>query len=370
MNQSPTNHCIAPLLQPFIDRHVLAGAVVLIANREEVLSLEAVGYSDLGTRSAMQTDALFWIASTTKPMTGTALMMLVEEGLVSVEDPVEKYLPEFRGQMVIVEKDEEHVLLRRPQRLLLVRDILSHTGGLPFISPIEWLTVGGCIIDLSPLRTAVQSYAMTPLAFEPGTQYSYSNAGTNTVGRIIEVVSGLSYVEFMEERLFKPLGMNDTTFNPNEKQLHRLAEVYKCCEDKNGLEKTTISQLSYPLSKPLRYPAPAGGLFSTANDVSKFARMILSGGEFEGRHYLSESLIRQMTAKQTAPAIEKGYGFGWANDAEGTFGHGGAYKNDMTIDPILGLVTVFMVQQMGDWGSPQGAEIMPLIKKEATKLRP
>ena len=237
----------------------LAGAVILVASSNRVLSLEAVGYMDISRKRPMRTDALFWIASQSKPMTAAALMMLVDEGRVKVDDPVEKYLPEFKGQWLTAEKDTEHMLLKRPAHPITVENVLSHTSGLPFSSPLEQPT-----LDLLPLAARVRSYAMSALEFEPDSKYKYSNAGINTAGRIIEVVSGMPYEQFMEQHLFKPLGMKDTTFWPNSRQVRRLAKSYKANADKTGLEETTITQLRYPLTDRTRQPMPAGGLFSTA----------------------------------------------------------------------------------------------------------
>ena len=175
--------------------------------------MEAVGWADVAAGMPMREKKLFWIASQSKPITATALMMLVDEGKVKLDDPVEKYLPEFKDQWLAVEQDKDHILLKKPKHPITVRNILSHTSGLPFKSALEQPT-----LDLLPLRVAVRSYAMTPLQFEPGSKYQYSNAGINTAGRIIEVVSGMPYEEFLDKRLFEPLGMKDTTFWPNEEQ--------------------------------------------------------------------------------------------------------------------------------------------------------
>ncbi len=246
-----------------------------MASKDKVLDLEAIGYADIAAKRPMRTDSLFWIASMTKPMTATALMMLVDEGKVKVDDPVEKYLPEFKGQMVVAEQDQDHVLLRNPSHPITVKEVLSHTSGLPFMSRVEGK------IERFPLREAAIVYALTPLNSEPGSKYLYSNAGINIAGRIIEVVSGMPYEEFMEKRLFGPLGMKDTTFWPSEEQLQRLAKSYKPNADKTGLEETPITSLTYPLVDRKRNPCPAGGLFSTATDLSTFCRMILNGGAYE-----------------------------------------------------------------------------------------
>jgi CubicO group peptidase (beta-lactamase class C family) len=223
---------------------------------------------------------------------------------------------------------------------------------MPFASKMEQPT-----LDMLPLSVAVRSYAITPLQFEPGTKYQYSNAGINTAGRIIEVVSGMPYETFLEKRLFTPLGMKDTTFWPNEEQLTRLAKGYRPTKEKNGLEETTISQLKYPLNDRKRQPMPAGGLFSTANDVGRFCQMILNGGVYQGKRYLSEAAVKEMTTKQTGDALKEAYGLGWSTGG-GTFGHGGALATNMTIDPKRGLTTVWMVQHAGfpgDGGKSSGA---------------
>lgn len=329
---------IAAALQHFVDNHTLAGAVTLVESSTQVLSLEAVGYMDIGRKRPMRTDALFWIASQSKPMTAAALMMLVDEGKIKIDDPVEKYLPEFKGQWLKSEQDTEHILLKRPVHPITVKNVLSHTSGLPFSSPLEQPT-----LDVLSLAVRVRSYAMLALEFEPDSKYKYSNAGINTAGRIIEVVSGMPYEQFMEQRLFKPLGMKDTTFWPSSRQVRRLAKSYKANPAKTGLEETTITQLRYPLTDRTRQPMPAGGIFSTASDVARFCLMILNGGALDGKRYLSEAAVKQMTSRQTPDALAEKYGLGWST-GEGEFGHGGAYATNMTIDRQHGLVFIWMVQ--------------------------
>jgi CubicO group peptidase (beta-lactamase class C family) len=289
---------------------------------------------------------------------------------------VEKYLPEFTGQMMVATKEPDRLVLKHPARSIKIRDILSHTSGLPFMSRIEHK------IDSWPLETAVAGYALTPLQTEPGTHYDYSNAGINTAGRIIEVVSGMPYEEFMSHRLFIPLGMRDTTFWPTHKQLRRLAKPYKPNAANNGLEETTITQLTYPLDNRRRAPSPAGGLFSTATDVSIFCRMILNGGVWGGKRYVSEAAIQQMTCAQTGELLSHngdGYGLGWAVSGRplsptlaatgGSFGHGGAYATNMQVDPRRQLVTVFMVQHAG-YPGPDGSKVLPTFSKAVTENVP
>ncbi len=372
---APKASPIAAALQPFVDSHTLAGAVTLVASKDKILDLQSVGYEDVAAKKPMRPDDLFWIASMSKPMTATALMMLVDEGKVNVEDPVEKYLPEFKGQMLIAEHDNDHTLLKKPSHPILVREILSHTSGLPFMSRVE------SKIDTRPLREAVLSYALTNLQTDPATHYLYSNAGINTAGRIIEVVSGIPYEQFMQERLFTPLGMKDTTFIPNEAQIARIAKSYKPSADKTDLKEITVDQLTYPLNSPNRYPCPAGGLFSTAADVAAFGQMLLNAGESHGKRYISIKSLQQMTSTQTAKLIDKekgerGYGFGFSTthalrpDTDPSTltpaGHGGAYATDLWIDPEHQLVLVYLVQHAG-YPNNDGGKILPTFKKTATE---
>ena len=343
---------LAPVLQPFVESHTLAGAVVLVTDPDKVLDVEAVGWADIAAKKPMRTDSMFWIASQSKPITATALMILVDEGRVNVDDPVEKYLPEFKGQQVDISTD-----LKAPRHPILVREVLSHTSGLPFKTDIEEPT-----LDVLSLETRAKSYAKAPLLFEPGTKSKYANAGINTAGRIVEVVSGMSFEKFLDERIFKPLGMTDTTFYPSKSQIERLAKSYKPNATKDGLEETTIGQLKYPLDDPERRPMPAGGLFSTANDLSIFYRMMANNGVFNGKRILSAKAVQTMTSDQSGEANSH-YGFGFGTDGK-SFTHGGAYGTNSRYDRDRKLVTIYLVQHAG-W-SGNGKEILHEFQKVAT----
>jgi CubicO group peptidase (beta-lactamase class C family) len=246
---------------------------------------------------------------------------------------------------------------------ILVSEILSHTSGLPFKSAAQPKA-----LDLLPLKDAVKSFAAEPLLFQPYTDYSYSNEGLNTAARILEVLSGMPYEQFMQKRLFDPLGMRDTTFWPTETQSRRIATTYKLSKQTGQLEATPVDQLTYPLSdRTHRYPMPAGGLFSTAADMEKFCRMILDGGTLDGRRYLSPEAISLMTTTHNNGFRDTNYGFGWSITGN-SFGHGGAYKNAIDINPVTGRILVFMVQHNGDWGTPEGNEIMSTLKRLAAEL--
>lgn len=349
---------LASTLQPFVDHHTLAGAVTLVADREKVLDVSAVGFADIANSKPMQPNSVVWIASMTKAITAAAVMVLVDEGKVSLDDPIEKFLPEFKDLWVIAEVNGEHVLLKRPQSKVTVRQVLCHTSGMPFQSKMEQPTLDGL-----SLRECCLSYAMTPLQTEPGTNYQYSNAGINTAGRIIEVVSGMSYETFLQARLLDPLGMSDTTYWPSEEQLTRLAKPYTPNAEKAGLHEITISQLTYPLSDRSRHPMPAGGLFATAKDVSSFCRMLLNDGMFEGKKVLSPEAVKALSSRQTEPAVNNSYGLG-LTVSEHSFGHGGALSTNMTIDKKHGLVLVYLVQHAG-YANTDGGEIQPTFNKAA-----
>lgn len=331
---------LAPSLQAFVDSHELAGAVVLVADKDKLLDLEAIGWSDIPAKQPMRTDCLFWIASQSKPIVATALMMLVDEGKVHLDDQVEKYLPEFKEQWLVAERDKEHVLLKKPQHPILVRNLLNHTSGMLYKTPIEQPT-----LDLLPLDQRMHAYVMSPLQFEPGTKHLYANAGINTAARIVELVSGMPYEQFVAERLFGPLGMKDTTFRPNADQLNRLAKSYQPNTDGTALEEAPIPQLHYPLDDPTRCIQPAGGLFSTAGDLLNFYRMIFNGGVFNGKWILSEQAVQQMTSKQTGD-LPQSYGFGF-DTGGGRIGHGGTFGTVSSIDQDHRLITVFMIQYAG-----------------------
>lgn len=355
--RAETPRPIAATLQPFVDDKVLAGAVTIVADKDKVLDVSTVGWADIAAKKPMTKDALFWIASMSKPITATAFMMLVDEGKVSLDDPVEKYLPEFKGQMVIAEKDTNHALLVRPKHPITVRNVLSHTSGLAFKSAVETPT-----LDMLPLRVAVLSYAAAPLEFEPDTKYQYANAGINTAARIIEVISGMSYEDFMQQRLFTPLGMVDTTFWPSEAQEKRIASSYKPNQDKTDLEAIPVGQLHYPLHDHIRQPMPAGGLYSTAADVAKFCQMLLNGGQLNGKRYISETALKQLQTKQTGEGLNA-YSLGFQLNGT-SFGHGGAYATNMSIDPAKGIAMIFMVQHSG-WRTDEGKKILPAFQKAA-----
>ncbi|TLD69862.1 beta-lactamase family protein [Phragmitibacter flavus] len=351
------NDVIRQAMQPYVNDGTISGAVTLVVGKDGALAMDAMGKADLSTGRVMEPDALFWIASMTKPMTALAVMMMVEEGKLSLDDRVEKYLPEFKGQA--------------GGRAITVKDLLTHTSGL----------VGN--IDPKPtLAEAVKVYAAKPLQFEPGSKWSYNNPGINTLGRLVEVTSGMAFEDFMQERLFGPLEMKDTTFWLDEAQAARLAVSYLRDEKSGELKPTTIRFLNdrKPTDRD-RMPAPAGGLFSTAGDLAKLYQMLLNGGALDGKMYVKTETLELMTTNQLGdmkvsftPGMHMGLGFHIVNEpqgvtamlSKGSFGHGGAYGTQSWIDPVRGLAMVLLIQRAGLPNS-DGSEMRTTFQKSAVE---
>lgn len=367
---------LQPVLQSFVDQNIAPGVIAVVADKNGVLAIERAGCSSLAKKTPMREDALFWIASMSKSLTGVALMMLVDEGKVSLDDPVEKFLPEFKGQQV----QEADGTLRPPKHPITVREVMNHTSGLVLANEKD-------LGHTQVLKNDVADIARHPLRQEPGTKYEYNNCGINTGGRIIEVVSGMAYADFMQQCLFGPLGMKDTTCWPNEEQAARLAHTARSTpakkleeieQDKN-VKPEHILKFSggVPVPKAItrdmgfgiafdygrRYAQPAGGYFSTAHDLSRFCRMLLRGGELDGKRLLSEQAVRTLSAIQTGDVLvnpQEAYGVGVSvkiKDDEGpgvgSYGHRGARRTAFWIDPANGLAMIILVERFDMSGEEQ-----------------
>ena len=331
----------AETLKGLVAGKVLAGAVTCAANADTVLETEAAGWADIEGQRPMRPDAMFWIASMTKGVTGAALMMLVDEGKVSLDDPVAKYIPKLKELWVVEKMEGDRMTLVKAKAPVTVRQVMSHTSGFPFLSPQEPK------IDTMPLREKISVYAQTPLIAEPGTKYQYSNIGINIAGYIIEAVSKMPYEEFLQKRLFDPLGMTDTTFWLTPEQEARLARCYRPNAETSELTPCPVGFMSYPFTdRANRFAEPGGGLFSTAHDVTRFCQMLLNGGTLDGKRLLSDAAVRALGTKQTGDAVPTEYGLGFEVHGWG-FRHGGAQGTFMQIDTQNGFVTVYLVQHAG-----------------------
>jgi CubicO group peptidase (beta-lactamase class C family) len=272
-----------------IERHVdageISGAVTLVARRGRIVHFEAHGLMDIESKRPMQRDAIFRIASMSKPITGVAVMMMLEEGKLRLSDPVSKFVPDFKDPRVA-----EAGGIVPAARELTIRDLLTHTNGL---------MTGGAGSRMGPprpvagdtLASYVPRLGSVPLDFQPGTQWAYSGlAGPDTLSRIVEIVSGQPYDEFLRTRVFEPLGMKDTFFYPPDDRRPRLTTLYG--ESPQGLVRAQ-NQDGFSLKT---YFSGGGGLMSTAEDYLQFAEMLLNGGELNGRRLLSPRTVDLMAS--------------------------------------------------------------------------
>jgi CubicO group peptidase (beta-lactamase class C family) len=357
--QSPDRlKAIDAALQKFVDAGELSGAVATVARAGGVLHTAAVGTPNLATNQPMTADTPFVIASMTKPITAAAVMTLVDAGKLSVDDPLEKHLPEFKGQLLVQKRDKDTVTLAKPARPVTVKDVLTHTSGL----------AGSYGPGFPDVWTGRRSYtlrettfvvAQKPLEFAPGSRWSYCNPGIDALGRLVEAASGMSYEDYCRKAIFDPLGMTATTFHPDEQTLARTAVIYGRGKD-GKLSPSRDLIISY---KPgARHPCPMGGLYSTAPDVARFYRMMLNKGELDGKRVLKPETVAEMTRGHTGDlkvGFNDGMGYGYAvavvkepkgitdNLSPGAFGHGGAFGTHSWADPTQNLVLVLLIARTG-----------------------
>jgi CubicO group peptidase (beta-lactamase class C family) len=339
----------------------VAGVVTLVATRDKIVHCSAVGQADIAAAAPMRPDAIGWIASMTKPIAATAILMLQDEGKLSVDDPVAKYIPQLAALKTADGK---------PGNLTL-RHLLTHTSGMAEATAEESK-------DARTLADLIPHFASKPLKFEPGTKWQYCQSAINTLGRIVEVASGQPFQEFLEKRLFGPLGMKDTTFYPTPEQAARIAKAYKVADGK--LEEVAVKG-DYDYRRANRYPAANGGLYSTAPDYARFCQMILGQGSLDGKQYLKPESVKLMTTIQTGDLKTgftdgNGWGLGWcvvrqpqgptAALSPGTFGHGGAYGTQAWIDPVKQVIYVVMVQR-SNFPNADGSELRSVFQAKAAE---
>jgi CubicO group peptidase (beta-lactamase class C family) len=340
---TPVASAINDALRPFIENHEIAGVTALVATADKIVYLDSIGKADIANDIPMRPDTIVWIASMTKPITGTAVMMLQDEGKLSVDDLVEKHLPEFKDLKTASGKPAQ----------LTIRHLLTHTSGMTELPQGQ----GGSITKLAGL---IPFHVAKPVAFEPGSKWVYCQSGINTAARIVEVVSGQPFDEFVERRLFGPLGMKDTTFYLTEAQAPRLATSYS--RTATGSLEATPNRILYgkPATSRDRYPAANGGLFSTAADYCRFCQMVLNGGTLDSKRYLSPEAVKMMTTIQSGDVKTgftegNGWGLGWCVIRKpngvtgmlspGSYGHGGAYGTQAWVDPAKKRIYILMVQR-------------------------
>jgi CubicO group peptidase (beta-lactamase class C family) len=363
---------IAPWYQAQVDAGALTGAVVAIARNNKLAYLQAVGTYDRAGKAPLQPDAIFWIASMTKPVTSVAAMILVEEGRLDLTAPVAQYLPVFKDKPVGIEDIDaatgKHTLLLEPEkRPMQVIDLLRHTSGLLY--PEEGKTALHRMYGLADFRRNrtladfVASLASLPLAHQPGEVWEYS-WGVDVLARVIEAVSGQSFDHFLDNRIFKPLHMVDTGFYVPAEKRARLVDPIP-----GGRPAL------WDVTKPAKLFSGGGGLVSTAPDYLRFCQILLNGGELDGARILSEKTVQQMTTnglppdvrfagdvgQYVGPRVGTGWGLGFAirtnpdfsllPGAVGSFNWSGYWGTYFWVDPVEKLIGVQMIQVPPDAGA-------------------
>ncbi len=338
--EPPASPEVTGALRPYLESYKLAGFVAIVADKTGRVHYRNVeGYSDVEAKTLMSEDSVFWIASMTKMFAGGSIMMLADEGKVSLDDPVTRFIPQLDKWMVVEEKDASHMLLKPPVRPVTLRHLLSHTSGLTGSSELQQATG----VDSTPLKARALSSVTGPLQWQPGDKYAYGNQGMNIAARIVEIVSGLPYEEFLQKRFFNPLGMTETTFWPSAAQIARLAGAYGPNQEKTGYTRGGIFFLTKPYNDRVhRFPEAGGGLFSTTHDILRYGLMLANDGELEGKRYLSHVAMDELRKEQTG-ATKVNYSLGY-HLRNGMFGHDGAYGTDLSVNPSTGLVAIFMIQ--------------------------
>jgi len=377
---------IRAVMNQYVAEKQIPGAIGLIARHGKIAYQETFGLADIEGGKPMQIDTIHRIYSMTKPVTSVAVMMLYEEGKFQLNDPVAKYLPEFaKMQVGIEEKDPQtgQMVLRTvpAKKPITVRDLLRHTAGLTYG------VFGDTLVDREYRKTRglmdqnlagfTAEIARLPLLFEPGTRWNYS-LSVDVLGRLVEVLSGKSFEQFLQERIFEPLEMHDTGFYVPASKKDRLAKLYirtkegnlqpaaVCANWQECLDKFPTAALSY--LEPPKLPSGGGGLVSTAQDYLRFCQMLLNQGQYDGKRLLSRKTIQLMSSDNlgTIPGLGPGVGFGLGfavskapgeagmMGSPGEYNWGGAAGTKFWIDPQEELIGIFMIQIMlnpVDYGS-------------------
>ena len=360
---------ISKAVQRDIDDKRIAGAVTLVLRHGQVAWFKAQGMQDREASKPMHPDSIFRICSMSKPITTVAVMMLYEEGHFLLEDPVSKYLPEFKNMKVLVKPAEGEPHTIPATHEITIRDLLRHTSGLTY----HWnADLGAMYKDANvahgmlpydgTIGDNVEHLAKLPLLFNPGDRWEYS-LSVDVLGRLVEVVSGMSFDQFLRTHIFDPLGMKDTYFFPPENKLERLAAAYTYDPDKglNRFPDTPITEGSftysadYPYSGAKKLFSGGAGLTSTAADYARFCEMMLESGKLGNTRLLSRKSVELMTHDQLgkiAPDQAFGLGFGIAGvktplpelGTPGEFNWGGFFYTAFSVDPKEQMIVIFMGQ--------------------------
>ncbi len=357
---------ISPFMQRYVDSSKLAGTITMVARRGKVAHFECVGMMDKETNKPMKPDTIFRIYSMTKPITSVAVMMLYEEGLFQLTDPVSKFIPEFKDLKVFVKETESGIELTESKPEMAIWHLLTHTSGLSYGGdenlPVDAMYRKAVVRPPDgTLREMVQKLGEIPLANQPGGLWRYS-LSTDVLGYLVEVLSGQSFDVFLKERIFEPLGMVDTGFHVPAEKLNRFAANYTPTKD--GKIEVFDEPAKSVFSKPRTFFSGGGGLVSTTADYIRFAQMLLNKGELDGERLLGRKTIDLMTMNHLPEGLHPfedqaggfGLGFSVAIDlaksrslgSAGSFGWGGAAATNFWVDSQEEIIGLFMTQLMNN----------------------
>jgi CubicO group peptidase (beta-lactamase class C family) len=345
------------------DSGQLSGVVTMVAKDGKVVHFEASGQRDVANGAPMQKDTIFRIYSMSKPITGVAMMILFEEGKWQLNDPVSKHIPEFANLKVAQANPATGAVTPvAPEHPMTMRELMSHSGGLTYgvfgSTAVDKMYVDANVLDPNqPMQAMIDKLAKIPLLFQPGERWHYS-VSVDVQGYLVEKLSGMPFPQFLQERVFDPLGMKDTAFHVPADKMDRFAAFYTLDKDRKLAPHPSADYTKQPA-----LPSGGGGLVSTASDYMRFCQMLLNGGELDGRRVLSPLTIKLMRTNMlpgSASTMSPGTGFGLdfavAEDpaagggygGEGTYYWGGYAGTWFWIDPVYELVVVGMIQHRGE----------------------
>ncbi|MHC4544243.1 MAG: serine hydrolase domain-containing protein [Planctomycetota bacterium] len=345
---------VKPAVQALVDNEKIAGASVIVARKGEIVLFETFGMMDREANKPMESDTIFRFYSMTKPITSVAVMMLYEEGKLNLDDPVSKYIPEFKGLKVYAESGKH----AEQEREMSIRDLLRHSSGLTYgffgNTPVDKMYRARSVFDWeSSLQDMINKLSKIPLLYQPSTKWHYS-VSTDVLGYLVQKVSGQSLDKFFKKRIFKPLKMKDTAFHVPEKKIERFAVCYGP-KLSGGLKVVDEPAKSRYLKKRSLFSG-GGGLVSTARDYMRFCQMLLNKGQLDGKRLLLPETVEMMTTNQLPNSVRRGkdggFGLGFSvrlKDGKlpkGEYGWGGVASTHFWISPKDELVVIALSQYM------------------------
>jgi methyl acetate hydrolase len=340
------------VLQPYVESGQLSGAISVFY-KDGVQETCAIGYADVSEKRPIGMDNVFMQCSQTKGFCGVTIAKLVEEGRISLDDPVSKYLPEFNELWVLVAENDSVKTLRKAKNELTIRMVLNHTGGFPFeISAKRPDVRGGGWSGGAPLRQTASIAAASPIMFEPGTRELYSNTGIDIGAAVVEVVTGMKWEDYLKHEVLDPLGMKSTWFWPTDEQLKNKIELYKYSKDAPAEWVEEMDWQQRPYNDSHVFASAGAGLWTTANDQLKFYKMLMNLGLGDnGNRILKEETVKNLLALSTRPKGLSGYSLGLSAPEEDSedawFGHGGAWGTNCSVNWHKKELKLWVVQSAG-----------------------